>query len=137
MANEQELRSLDQGTGREWYFQHPKQMYQGLLSGSSATLYTVPAKGAQGPSPKSMVTEVLVTNVDSSARTVTLYFVASGGSVGDSNTILPAVSFPANSFTRIDLQTILEESGTIRGFASVANKICLTISGIEFLLAKA
>lgn len=135
MSNEQELGSLNQN--REWYFQHPKQMYQGLLSGSSSTLYTTPAKGAQGPPPKAMVTEILVTNVHSAALAVTVYFVPVGGSAGDSTTIIPAVTFPANSITRIDLQTILEESGTIRGFAGTANKINLTISGIEFLLAKA
>jgi hypothetical protein len=135
MANEQSLQTFN--VNREWYFQHPKLMWEGLLSGSSATLYTVPAKGLQGPPPKAMVTEVLIANTDSVERSVTLYFIPTGGSPGAANTILPAVPFPPNSFTRLDFQTIIEEAGTIRGLASSANVVNVTISGIEFLLSRA
>lgn len=115
------------------YAEIEKQAYQGLLGNASATLYTAPSAPTLGPAPKARMVEVLLANTDSSARTVTLYVVASGGSVGDSNTILPAVSLSANSFNRLKFATVIEAGGTIRGFADTANKVCATIAVVELL----
>lgn len=119
---------------REGYFEHPKRLSYGLLSNSNATLYTAPSAPPQGPPPKVKVTELHISNVDSSTQNITLYFVPNGGSAGDSTTILGATPIPANSWTRIEMETILEASETIQGFASVANKLAVRVSGIELLV---
>lgn len=116
-----------------WYFENPKLIYQGLLTNASATLYTAPAAPTSGPPPKVVIEEIVIANTDSAARTLTLYAVPANGTISNTNVLLPAVSLAANSFTRLDLQTVMEASGTLRGFADTTLKICLTVSGTEYL----
>jgi hypothetical protein len=120
------------------YVEIPKRLYQGLLAATiSASLYTAPSAPNLGPSSKAKLTEIILANTDTVARTVTLHLVPSGGAAAGSETaatqILPAVSLAANSFTRIELMTIIEAGGMLRALASAANVVCLTASGVELL----
>lgn len=110
----------------------PKQLYQGLLAGTSATLYTAPT-GATPQAQRTRITEIVIANTHNAALAVTLYVVPSGGSAGDSTTILPAVSIAANTTWREPFSTIIETGGTLRGFAGTADKICLTVSGEDLV----
>ncbi len=114
------------------YYENVKLLYQGLLAGSAALLYTSPAAVAGDKAARSvMLTEVLIANVDSAARNLTLYIVPSGGSAGDDNTIVPASEIEEKSFTRLTFATVIPAGATLKGFASSANKICLTVTGVE------
>lgn len=120
---------------REGYFEHPKRMYQNVLTNSNATLYIAPPAPPQGPPPKAKITEIIVVNNDSAARTFTVYAVPSGGTAGVANCIFNAVTVPANSTTMFEMATILEAAAFIQGSASVTNVVAMYISGIEFLVA--
>lgn len=116
----------------------PKQFYIGQLTASSTTLYTAPSAPAianpVGSNPKAIVRCISICNTDSLARTVTLYLVENGGSVADNRAITKAVSVPANETWILDnVYYVIEASGTIRGLASVANVVTVTISGDELL----
>lgn len=119
---------------REGYFEHPKRMYQNVVSNSNATLYTAPPAPPQGPPPKAKITELIVVNNDSAERTFTMYSVPSGGTAGVSNCIFNAVKVPANSTTLFELDTIMEASEFIQGFASVSSQVAFRISGVEYLV---
>jgi hypothetical protein len=101
----------------------PKSLYQGQLSGSNATLYTVPS------STKAMVREILLFNSDSSTRIVYLFFVPSGGTY--SNYPVLNVSLNANDTLPVSLHTIIEAAGTITGYSDAASKVVCEVSGGE------
>lgn len=118
---------------RSWYYEIPKLGYQGLLTGSSATLYTAPAAPTTVPTPKARLDEIVLCNTDTSARTVTLYMVVSGGSVGDSNTLLSAFSIEPKTTLVLPMRTMMELGATIRGLADTANKVSIRLSVTELL----
>jgi hypothetical protein len=112
----------------------PVQGGRGLLTNASAILYTAPTKTTPvGTVVTARLTSIIFSNTDASARTVTLYFVESGGSIGASRTILPATSIPAGS-TWVFVPGAegygvpLDDSETIRGLASVTNVVSYRIS---------
>lgn len=110
----------------------PKPLYQGLLTGSSATLYTAPT--GTTPQPQyTRITEIILANTHNAAVTVTLYVVPSGGSVGDSTTIFPTTSIPANTRWKEKCATIINTGGTLRGLAGTADKVCITVSGEDLV----
>lgn len=116
----------------------PKQFFIGQLTASSTTLYTAPATATVsnpvGSNPKAIVRCISICNTDSSARTVTLYLIESGGSVADNRAITKAVSVPANETWILDnVYYVLEAGATIRGLASVTLVVTVTISGDELL----
>jgi hypothetical protein len=114
-----------------------KQMFLGMLTGTSATLYTAPAAptnaNAVGVNPIAVVERVWISNTDASARTVTLYVVESGGSVADNRAVMKTVSIPANSTVDVEPDWVLEASGTLRGLADTTLKVTLLVSGTEYL----
>jgi hypothetical protein len=114
-----------------------KQFFLGMLTGTSATLYTAPAAptnaNAVGVNPIAVVERVWISNTDASARTVTLYVVESGGSVADNRAVMKTVSIPANSTVDVEPDWVLEASGTLRGLADTTLKVTLLVSGTEYL----
>jgi hypothetical protein len=114
-----------------------KQFFLGMLTGTSATLYTAPAAptnaNAVGVNPIAVVERVWLSNTDSAARTVTLYVVESGGAVADNRAVMKAVSIPANSTIDIEPDWVLEASGTLRGLADTTLKVTVLVSGTEYL----
>lgn len=107
---------------------------RGLLTNVSAILYTAPAKTTPvGAVVTARLTSIIFANTDSVARTITLYGVESGGSIGASRTILPTVSIPATTeWTWVPgaegYGVPLDDSETIRGLASVTNVVSYRIS---------
>jgi hypothetical protein len=116
---------------------YKKQFFLGMLTGTSATLYTAPAAppnaNAVGVNPIAVVERVWLSNTDSAARTVTLYVVESGGAVADNRAVMKAVSIPANSTIDIEPDWVLEASGTLRGLADTTLKVTVLVSGTEYL----
>lgn len=114
-------------------FPLPKQLYQGQLGTSSATLYTAPGGTVGQVMQRTIIKEIIVCNTDSSDRTFTLNVVDSGGSASAANEIFAAQSITANTTSIYRLTTVIEGGGTLRGLGSVADKVTLTVSGIELL----
>ena len=113
------------------YFEHPKRIYWGQLTGSDAALYTAPSTLGQLYPPKVRITEIIVCNTDSSACTLTLQ-IRTGASAAATH-IFSAVSFAANSTTVVALDTIMEAGEIISAVAGTASKLNLRISGSELL----
>ena len=88
-----------------------------LNTTTSTTLYTVPS------STTAVITSILVSNITSSAATVTL-------SLNDV-AILQAVSIPANSTSVIDLKQAINATQTIKGGASANSALTIHITGVE------
>lgn len=61
------------------------------LTVSAATYYTVPANTT------TIIKKLTFTNTSGTARTVTVYFIPSGGSASDTNTLTKTQSIPATS----------------------------------------
>lgn len=102
-----------------------KRLGYGQLTNSNATLYTVPA------STKAIVKEIWLSNTDTSARTITLYAVESGGSAAANRALLSAVSIAANTVYRIPCSMVLEAAETLQGLADTTLKVTYRISGVE------
>lgn len=101
----------------------PKTITAAQLTNAAATYYTVPANT------RGIVKKLTFTNTDTSARTVTVYLVPSGGTASASNILISAQSvaagecyecFPAQGQT-------LQTGGTIQALADVGAKV--TIQG--------
>lgn len=93
-------------------------------------LYTAPA------ATRTIVDKMTATNIDAStARTVTVNIVPSGGSAGSDNTITSVLSIAAN--TAVDLTEIknhiLAAGDAIWVTAGTANKIVVRLSGREIV----
>lgn len=95
----------------------PKALSRGLLTNSSATLYTVPALTT------TIVTNIVLANTSASAVPVTLAL--------DGVVLVPAVSVAANTTTVIDLRQPLATTKLITGFAGTTAVIACHIAGSE------
>lgn len=93
---------------------------------SSTTLYTVTA-----PATAATVKQILLTNYSSSAATVTVNFVPSGGSVGTTNVIISGLSISANSTITFDITQVLNVGDFIAASSSIASSINIAASGYE------
>lgn len=104
-----------------------KVFYQGNPGTSDTLLYTSPNL----PGARSEVLNIVVANIDSSARTFRMHMVPKGGSVAVSNALFYDVSVTANTTTIHDsLRLVMEEGYMLRGLQSVAAKLCITITGL-------
>ena len=104
-----------------------KVFYQGNPGTSDTLLYTSPNL----PGARSEVLNIVVTNTDSSARTLWMHMVPKGGSNAVSNALFYEVSFASHTTTIHDsLRLIMEEGYMLRGSQVVANKLCITITGL-------
>jgi hypothetical protein len=102
-----------------------KKLAQGRLAGSTAKLYDVPSS-----------TEAIIKSINLSNNTgvdyiVTLHHVDNGGSVADTNLILPGVNIVAGGFAEWEGTMTMAATTEIHGFAATADKISYTIWGIE------
>ena len=95
--------------------------------GTSATaLYTVTSPASSG-----ITKQILVSNYSTSSANVTLYLVPSGGTAGNSNAIVPAVSISANSTITLDLTQVLNLGDSLWALASAGSSLNVLVSGYE------
>jgi len=100
----------------------PKKLYQNQLpSASGTTFYTVPA------STTTIVSEVLITNRDTSARTYTLRM----GTNSNTDDVFDAISCPAGDTHQYGMNTVLEAADIITGFVDTSGNVNMRISGME------
>ena len=100
-----------------------KSLADGQLGTAEATLYTAPA------ATQTIIKRITLVNTDSSARTVNLYFKASGGT---SRSIIPVdTSLAIGALLVMDDEVTLEAADVIRGKGAVASQIDYVISGVE------
>ncbi len=115
----------------------PKAVATALLTDSAVTLYTANTRTAPiGAVCRAKLMGIVFCNTDSSARTVTLYIITTGGSAGTSNTILAAASIAAGTTWVFDpgpYGITLAAGDFIQGKASVTNVVTHRISVEEFL----
>jgi len=77
-------------------------------------------------------------NDTTTAVTVTLYYVPSGGAAGDDNVICKALTIPGDGLGVNVLELVnarpfhMEAGGLIRGKASVANQATVHIGGTDY-----
>ncbi len=95
------------------------------LGTSAATLYTVPG------STTTILKQIALCNTASTARTVSVYLVPSGGTAGVANAILYDVSVDAKSTTFVNLSAVMATSDTLQGSASIASSVTIHSFGIQ------
>jgi hypothetical protein len=103
-----------------------------FLTNAAATYYTVPQALANSIA----IPEMFVfANTDSSAHTITMHNVVSGGSAASSNKIFATVSIPANT-TWIGRYPggafVMGAGGTLQALADANSVVTLTVGGREF-----
>jgi hypothetical protein len=113
------------------YYPVPAKFYQGQLTGSDAALFTMDAAPTSGAAPIGIVKEIVLTNTDTSARTVTLNIRT--GAAAASNQFLSAVSIAANTTTVLTLRTVLVAGEIISGLCDTNAKVNVRISGVKLL----
>ena len=94
----------------------PKLMYRGAAALTDTTLYTVPENTT------AIVTDIVVTNTDSTAATFTIKF--------DTVEVLSGATLAANSTATFELKQVLEAGDIISELAS-ATTVKFHISGVE------
>ena len=104
----------------------PKTLVQGiLLTGSLATLYTVPGATT------AVVRSITLCDTDASVRTVTLHLIASGDTAADKNQILDAFSLGAGETVILDSLFVLMTGDFIQAMASVTAVVSIRVDGSE------
>lgn len=103
----------------------PKKMYVGQPGTSAGTLYTTPA------STTAIVKNILMCNTTASDATVTISFVASGGSANASNRIFSTYTISANKTDTLDCSAVLSTGDFISALQGTSSAITLHISGVE------
>lgn len=120
---------------REQVIRTPKCGARGQLSNSNGTLYTAPSgTSPTGSTQGAILKSLILCNTDSSARTVTIYVVESGGSAAANRAILSAASIPANTtvtFTFPDDTFPMDGGETVQGLASTASVVTYRINVVE------
>jgi hypothetical protein len=96
----------------------PKLMYRGAAALTDTTLYTVPADTT------AIVTDIVVTNTDSTSATFTIKF--------DTVEVLSGATLAANSTATFELKQVLEAADVVSGLAS-ATTVKFHISGVEIV----
>lgn len=98
-----------------------------LLTASAVTQYTVPSRRTF------RLEGISIANYNASARTVTIYVVASGGSAADANSIINAFSIPGNDVLVWDgVIAIMKTGETLQALASNTNSLIFKGYGVEF-----
>jgi hypothetical protein len=104
-----------------------KLMTPAQLTGSAATYYTSPTNG------RTVIKKMTFSNNDSSARTVTVYLIASGGSAGVTNILTIAKSLAASETWECTEAEghIIGGGDFIQALADVTAKVTMHLSGVE------
>lgn len=100
-----------------------KNIYQGQPGTSVATAYTVPA------STDVKVTSLVLCNTTTTAATVTVSVVPSGGTAGVTNQIVSALSVSANSTIVIETSIYMTTGDFIAALQGTSGAVTVTISG--------
>lgn len=103
----------------------PKKLYTGQPGTSATTLYTAPA------STTTIVKNIIVCNTTSSAATLTLSLVASGGSAGATNRIMSSLNILPNDTVLFELSGVLSTGDFISALQGTSGSLTLHISGVE------
>ncbi len=103
----------------------PKNLAKAAVgTGAGTLLYTVPNAFIVD------VTDITMSNTTAGALSLKVHLVPTGGSVADSNMMIPNVSIPANTFVQWSGNQTLQAGGFIQGIASGAG-VSVTINGDE------
>jgi hypothetical protein len=93
------------------------------LQTSVSTLYTAP------DSFDFLIRHLWAANIDGSARTITIYLVASGGAASDANAVCKGYSIAANTTVRLDFiagntyGSLMQPGMALQALASVADVV--------------
>lgn len=98
-------------------------LYRGLPAASSTTVYTVPG------STDVKIAAFILCNTTTTAATVTISVVASGGSASTANQVVSAASVPANSTVVVDSSVYMTSGDFIAAFQGTASAVCVFVSG--------
>lgn len=90
---------------------------------SSATVYTVPS------ATKTLITNILVSNQDTTARTFTINILNSA--LNQSIPMASVTTVPSRDSVIIDAKTLLEVGDEVRILASVNSQVSFHITGLE------
>ena len=120
---------------REQIIRTPKCGARGQLGSSNGTLYTSPSVSSPtGATQGALLKSIILCNTDSTARTVTIYLVESGGSAAANRAILSAATIAAATTTVLtfpDETCPLDSGETVQGLASSANVVTYRINVVE------
>jgi hypothetical protein len=96
-----------------------------LLTASAATYYTSPTNT------KTTISAMTLTNTTGTARTVTIYLVASGGSASASNAVLMTKNIGAYESYNVKeaIGQTLEAGGFIQALADSSSAVSIVASG--------
>lgn len=95
------------------------------LGTAAGTLYMTP------DATTTIMGEVQIANSNATQATVTVYLVASGGTAGPTNVMMPAVPIPPNSVIKYTSKQVLMIGDSIAALASNASGVIIRISGVE------
>ena len=104
-----------------------KRLAQGRLPavGGTTELFDVPA------ATQVIIKSINISNNTNTAYDVTLHHVTNGGSLANTNIILPGVSIQAGGWAEYDGTICMAATTEFHGFAAVADVISYTIWGVE------
>ena len=97
-----------------------------LLTDSAATYYT-----ATAPVLKTVIKEMTFCNVHTSAVTITVYIVPSGGAADNANAEFYTATLQAKETKIFGRTSVMETGDFIQALASVASKVAFSASGVE------
>jgi hypothetical protein len=105
----------------------PKEFFQIQPGTAETTQYTVPAATS------AILREIVVANVTGSPVTFEFSKVASGGTAGAANRLIPAVSIPALTTVSFTYEEVMATGGFMSTKAGTAAALTVTCSGVTFV----
>lgn len=111
-------------------------LYQGQPSTAQATIltgastFTDDLGNTYNNVKRIIIKTIRISNTAASNATLGLNLVKSGGAVSNANSIVPNVSYPANSATSDDPSQVLGIGDTLSAIQGTAGAITLTIAGV-------
>jgi hypothetical protein len=103
----------------------PQKLYIGQPATTATTLYTAPA------STKTIIKNIVICNTTSTAATLTVSLVPSGGSAGVTNRIMSTLNINANDTVSMDLSGVLATGDFISALQGTSGALTVNISGVE------
>ena len=107
----------------------PTRLVQAVCTGSSVTVYTVPA------STRAIIKDLLICNLGGATPTFTIDLVPSGGSVSSTTKWYNAYALTANQHLHLRVSAVLEAGDTIRILASTTSAVAINIHGAEWAVS--
>jgi hypothetical protein len=103
----------------------PKEFYIGQPGTTATTLFTVPASTFY------IVKHINICNTTSSAATVTINLVASGGSAAANNRMVSSFNVEANNTVNLDVSWTMAAGKFISALQGTSSAITVYMSGLE------